>query len=415
MPSTPLQRPGGRVGIAMALGAGVVLLAASCAGSGSPVATGIPGSPTRTTATPTVTPPTIATVAPTAPATTPSKPGTWALLPRSPLSGALYQRAGVWDGTRMLIAGRVTLEKAPYVRDVLAAYDPATDSWQQLQGAPGPEGNFEGGDRAVWDGTEMLLWGVTNTAYNPRTKAWRTLPDPPAGDGGPSVVVWTGTQMIGWGGGCCGDADADGAAYTPATNSWSKLPASPLSGRHTMGAWTGRELLIVGGEGAYPGKALADGAAYNPRTHSWRKLPDMPVARSWGTAVWDGTELLVVGGSGGPPSNSLLARGVAYSPKTNTWRWLPPMAYPRIGHVAVWTGTLLLVWGGTTKSAGQDVTPPHGEAYDPTSNTWAAMPKAPLRGRSQAIAVWTGSAMIVWGGENSQGLRLDGAAYTPGV
>jgi hypothetical protein len=162
--------------------------------------------------------------------TTPVIVGTWHLLPKAPISGGLNSLSGVWTGSRLLITGRVSLDHDPYVRDVAASYDPATDTWRRLTGAPGPDGNFEGGDRAVWTGTELLLWGVTNSAYNPTTKTWRTLPDPPAGWGGPSVAVWTGRQMIGWGGGCCGEAYSDGAAYTPATNTWTKLPEGPSAG-----------------------------------------------------------------------------------------------------------------------------------------------------------------------------------------
>jgi N-acetylneuraminic acid mutarotase len=227
------------------------------------------------------------------------------------------------------------------------------------------------------------------------------------------VIVWTGTQMIGWGGGCCGDVYADGAAYTSATNTWKKLPAAPLSGRHAMGAWTGTEMLVFGGDADDPDNGrtgvFADGAAYNPVTRTWRKLPSMPVARSSAQAVWNGTEVLIVGGSGKGPAFRNIPRGVAYNPSTNTWRWLSSMEFPRTGHVAVWTGSRLLVWGGMTDTG----TPPRGEAYDPTTNAWSALPKAPLRGRSGAIAVWTGVRMIVWGGKTDQGVRLDGAWYRP--
>ena len=52
--------------------------------------------------------------------------------------------------------------------------------------------------------------------------------------------------MIGWGGGCCGDASADGAAYDPATNTWRKLPRSPLAPEQSpIGAWTGHELILL--------------------------------------------------------------------------------------------------------------------------------------------------------------------------
>jgi N-acetylneuraminic acid mutarotase len=64
--------------------------------------------------------------------------------------------------------------------------------------------------------------------------------------------------------------------------------------------------------------------------------------------------------------------------------------------------------------------PPHGEAYDPATNQWTALPEAPLTGRAGPTAVWTGSQMIVWGGytttENytTSNSYTDGAAYTPG-
>ena len=411
--SRQASRSAGRLRLGLALGFVVALTAAGC---GGPAASRTPGSPTSapgTTVAPASTGPTLTTTPTTVPPGSPALAGTWQLLPQAPLSGEMYQQEGVWDGTDMLIAGRVTLNDPPYVRDVLAAYDPAPDTWTTLTGGPGPEGNYEGGDRAVWTGKEMLLWGVTNTAYKPATKTWRKLPEPPAGGGGPSVIVWTGTQMIGWGGGCCGESYADGAAYTPATNTWKKLPAAPLSGRHAMGAWTGTEMLVFGGDADHPDNGTtgvsADGAAYEPVTRSWRKLPPMPVPRAGGQVVWDGTEVLVVGGSGKGPAFRAIARGVAYNPTTNRWRWLAPMRFPRQGHVAVWTGSRLLVWGGLTKTGTQ----PHGEAYDPATDTWSALPKAPLKGRSYAIVVWTGVRMVVWGGQTDQGVRLDGAWYKP--
>ncbi len=350
------------------------------------------------------------------PATPSPQVGTWKTLPAAPMATP-YVSAGVWDGTHFLVAGRVSLRKAPYSNDVAAAYEPSGNAWQKLPGAPGPEGNHEGGDKAVWTGTEMLLWGVTNTAFDPATKEWRHLPQPPAGGGGPSVVVWTGTQMIGWGGGCCGGVDASGAAYTEASNSWKKLPPSPLSARHTTGAWDGKEMIVAGGDDGDGGHVFADAAAYDPATKTWRTLPPMPVPRTGGTAVWDGTEVVVVGGARTQGLDHLLARGVAYDPKTNAWRWLPAMQYPRDGQVAVWDGNQLLVWGGVTQIGGRSTRPPHGEAYDPATDTWSGLPVAPIRGRVSAVAVWTGDEMIVWGGYPVGAGRWfgDGAAYTPGA
>ena len=136
----------------------------------------------------------------------------------------------------------------------------------------------------------------------------------------------------------------------------------------------------------------------------WRALPPLPEARAGANVVWDGTELLVVGGNDAP------TQGFAYDPKANSWRRLAPMDSGRAHAAVVWTGTRLLVWGGETGSPGAFVIPPHGLAYDPRADRWSPLPQAPLRGRLDPLAVWTGHALIVWGGAGF----ADGAAFTPG-
>jgi hypothetical protein len=241
--------------------------------------------------------------------------------------------------------------------------------------------------------------------------------------------------MIGWGGGCCGDAWADGAAYDPATNSWRTLASSPLAGRQTpTGAWTGRELVVFGGADV-DGKPLRGAAAYDPAADSWRRIAALPAPRLGSTAVWDGSEVLAVGGVAAPRggrSPALAPVGFAYKPSTNRWRRLPPMDSGRDDSAAVWSGKLLLVWGGQTARPGLRpvscaevptpcVTAARGLAYEARTNTWSELPRAPLGGRLAPTAVWTGSAMIVWGGERPRtppatGTRIfaDGAAFTPG-
>jgi hypothetical protein len=211
-------------------------------------------------------------------------------------------------------------------------------------------------------------------------------------------------------------------AASPLAGSWKLLPQAPIGPQAgARAAWTGRELLVLGNKA---------GAAYDPRRSSWRKLgsrqldryrlawprrapfptragrrrlPPLPESREGADAVWDGTELLVVGGKDAPK------QGFAYDPKANRWRRLAPMDSGRAHAAAVWTGTRLLVWGGETGRPGLFVIPPHGLAYDPRADSWSPLPQAPLRGRLDPLAVWTGHAMIVWGGAGFS----DGAAFTP--
>jgi hypothetical protein len=88
----------------------------------------------------------------------------------------------------------------------------------------------------------------------------------------------------------------------------------------------------------------------------------------------------------------------------------------RSGPAAVWTGSRLVIWGGEAATQGRW----DGGAYDPQSDSWepinvgggrptAAWPTA-------AATVWTGRELIYWGGVDFRGPRLfldDGAAYEP--
>jgi N-acetylneuraminic acid mutarotase len=346
--------------------------------------------------------------------------GTWRRLPPAPVA-VNDARTSVWTGKEMLVVGRVTtrakdgavLERA----SVAAAYDPAVNTWRRLP-APGPNSSFMGYS-AAWTGKEMLVWGQgIREAFNPRTNTWRQLPSSRllAVHDGFGLVVWTGRELLGWGGGCCGDAFSDGVAYSPRTNTWRALRSSPLAGsQHPIGAWTGRELIVFVGGVDPNGKPwparLARAAAYNPTTNTWRRIAPLPVSPAGATAVWDGREVLVVGGT----------VGLAYNARTNAWRKLPRTDSSRFGAATVWTGKRLLVWGGSkTAGAGPPVIPAHGLAYDPRANRWSPLPEAPLLGRLDPTAVWTGHEMIVWGGDRpamplGSGTRFfnDAAAFRP--
>ena len=91
------------------------------------------------------------------------------------------------------------------------------------------------------------------------------------------------------------------------------------------------------------------------------------------------------------------------------WRWKPTGPLPgRHGHVAVWTGSEVVLWGGERPGRA-----PQGAAYDPERDTWRRLARSPLENRSGAAAAWSGSEVLIWGGMNGGGLLDDGAAYDP--
>lgn len=402
--------------VGMALGTVVALAVGGCGSTGAPGAGGkaTPAGGTAGAGTVTASP---HTASPHTTAPLP-QPGMWQLLPPAPATGSLSLTVSVWTGSQMLIHGLAQVGNSGNFQGITLGYTPATRRWRTL--APGPAATMvQNGEVAAWTGSEMFILGLTNAAYNPATNTWRRI----ARYNGPvgAMYAWTGHQVILWGGGCCGHVTAEGAAYTPATNSWRALPPSPLSARHTTGAWTGTELIIAGGwrpptdTAGHGARIFADAAAYSPAARTWRRLPPMPEARYDATALWDGTEVLYLGGTlAGAHAPS--ADGVAFNPSTGRWRRLPTMAFTRSWFAAVWTGHQVLVWGGVTGASGDETVPPHGVAYNPAANRWSALPQAPLRGRAWPMAVWTGREMIVWGGTIPRSRYTgpnDGAAYRP--
>ena len=53
-----------------------------------------------------------------------------------------------------------------------------------------------------------------------------------------------------------------------------------------------------------------------------------------------------------------------------------------------------------------------GGVYDPSTDSWDLLPRPPIEGRERHAAVWTGEAMIVWGGHDEREFS-DGVSFSP--
>src|SRR5215472_8345938 len=82
--------------------------------------------------------------------------------------------------------------------------------------------------------------------------------------------------------------------------------------------------------------------------------------------------------------------------------------FPRTDHTAVWTGSEMIVWGGNSGTYLNT-----GERYNPSTDSWTAtsIVNAP-DARGNHTAVWTGTEMVVWGGWNGMYLNT-GGRYNP--
>ncbi len=86
---------------------------------------------------------------------------------------------------------------------------------------------------------------------------------------------------------------------------------------------------------------------------------------------------------------------------SDSWKVQTYIPVGRKYHTAVWTGTEMIIWGGETASGFSTNT---GGRYNPITDTWIATSTSgdvPVS-RIYFSAVWTGSEMIVWGGWSGQ-------------
>jgi N-acetylneuraminic acid mutarotase len=160
---------------------------------------------------------------------------------------------------------------------------------------------------------------------------------------------------------------------------------------------------------------LNTGGRYSVATNSWRatSMTNAPSGRYQHTAVWTGGEMIVWGGS---RYYMYPNTGGRYNPGTNSWTPTSAANAPvgRENHTAVWTGSKMIVWGGDYfyNSAYHFLNT--GSKYNPVTNRWAATSTANApAGRDSHTAVWTGSQMIVWGGENRVVLNTGGRYCAP--
>ena len=282
------------------------------------------------------------------------------------------------------------------------------------------------GHSAVWTGQAMLIWGgqlgggafsAAGGSYRPDSDTWGLISTvgAPAARGG-HTTVWTGTEMIVWGGsGTSGNYLGTGGRFVPEAQTWATVNpnGAPAGRKGQLAIWTGTRMLIWGGVNAT--SLLDDGALYDPGANLWTPLtvPNSPEARRHAVAVWANDRLIVWGGQGatgelGTGAQLLFAHGLP-----TAWAALSATNAPaaRAGHSAVWTGSQMLVWGG--QCAG--VSLGDGAAYNPQTDVWQtlAATNAPSS-RYDHAALWTGAEMLIIGGVNAATSLATSAAFDPG-
>jgi N-acetylneuraminic acid mutarotase len=316
---------------------------------------------------------------------------------------ARARHGAVWTGSRMIIWGG---QSGGFNLTSGGQYDSASDSWIPTSSTNAPYGYYPA---SFWTGSEMLTWSWgAGRRYNPVADIWTTLPtvNAPSGYNG-WAAVWTGSEMIVWGGTpSLGGPLGTGARYKPATDAWTPTSfLTPPSSRqlHTA-VWTGNRMIIWGGRGSSSG-IFNTGGQYDPLSDTWipTSTVNAPIARADHSAVWTGSRMVIWGGNSDGFS-VVLSSGGRYDPASDTWTATSLVNAPqgRNRPTALWTGSKMIVWGGVIPGSPQAQYVNTGGIYDLALDTWSLTStlNAP-EGRSEHAAVWTGSRMVVWGGHTS--------------
>jgi N-acetylneuraminic acid mutarotase len=317
---------------------------------------------------------------------------------------------------------------------------PATALAAPLHVTPGgwtltAEPPFSDAFASIWTGDQLIVafrpGGSIPTSspatlkfasFDPARNQWQTIADPPIAMTAPltnsSTFVWTGTAVLVWGYDDTGRGDTSSGhhrllAYNPTTQRWAQLADPPINSLiQAHPVWTGREMIVWGGA---PGSGSpGQGAAYDPARDQWRHIATAPLStRENPMIVWTGREMIAWGGftANAEASHALTAadrlEGAAYNPTSDSWRALPPSGLPVLSlAAAAWTGQEMLI----------DSPPANGAAYNPTTNRWRHLSASPLGPRDGPAWTWTGRRLILWGGLQILGGRQavsNGAAYDP--
>jgi putative metal-binding protein/Kelch motif protein len=271
----------------------------------------------------------------------------------------------VWTGSRMVVWGGHGIDSSSSASTRTGGrYDPATDLWTSTSTDNAPSARdwhtaeWSGSMMLVWGGYDGSTLLNTGGRYDPATDTWTSMSviNAPSARSGYSSV-WAGTCMVVWGGGGNGGPDGDlnsGGRYDPVTDTWTATSTTnaPTARTGHTAVWTGSRMIVWGGfhiSYFYSGNG---GGLYDPLADTWTLTSwvNAPNARVRHAAVWTGREMLIWGGDAiqPPPILSRIVElgphGSRYDPVADSWIAMSSLNEPSTSHTqVVWTGHEMIV------------------------------------------------------------------------
>jgi hypothetical protein len=214
---------------------------------------------------------------------------------------------------------------------------------------PEPPIEVRGDAAVVWTGAELVVWGGDGAAFAPTTDTWRMLSSSPLPNNSdtPVGVMTSAGVVIARG--------RSTALWNPEDDTWRDVEDAP----GPVSDLASNGVLAI----SYSANAILDTA-----TGQWRELSAPPVRLERPTTAWTGRELIVIGGAG---SAFTSASAIGYDLESDEWRQLasPPGQLHAEALSADWDGERVVV-------VNYDMT---AATYDPTADSWEDLPAVPAR------------------------------------
>lgn len=289
----------------------------------------------------------------------------------------------------------------------------ADSHWMGISTVNAPNNSTDG---AVWTGERMVVWGDSFKSlkeYNPSNNHWRALPSYYAPRPGANYVSgYVDGKLICWG----GLLNSQGWVYDFEKEIWSEIENryAPSQRQNAYAVSMGDKFFVWGGlkvemlNGQAYSERMTDGGVFDVKSNQWVTIhasPDIS-PRYESSIVWTGSKVIIWGGYVEKENGEMVITntGIIFDPKTMTWTSLPMDGdpSPRHYHTALWTGTQMIIWGGENDPRATYSGLKDGGVFDFESFSWKSItaPQFSVGNRFQQ-AVWTGHLMLVWGGQDT--------------
>jgi N-acetylneuraminic acid mutarotase len=221
---------------------------------------------------------------------------------------------------------------------------------------------------------------------------------------------------------------APSTILNPPQDKWAdgntSMAGTPIARYGHSSVWTGSKMIVWGGTTGYNYGTneyiyTNTGGVFDPVANSWSAttVSGAPSPRNGASTVWTGSKMVVWGGMIWSPVSQATNTGGQYDPSNDSWTATtttgaaPPLEWG----ATVWTGSKMIVWGGNGDPTSGGYYSNNGGIYDPSNDSWTrtTTTNAPSN-RIGHVGVWTGSKLVVWGGyEGTFNYTNTGGVYDP--